>query len=464
MCRSAIAATQRSLHGPRLVAYAPTEYADLDELMIKCRAEGAKSFFAEAVGCYRAGAYRAAIVATWTAVIFDYVAKLRELELVGNREATNVLESFERARQNHDVEQSLRLEREALETAVSRFDLLTPLEKLDLQRLSEDRNRCAHPSLQAIDEPYLPTAELVRCHLRNAVEHLLSRPPLQGRHAWTGIWAEISSEYFPEEAGLAEPRLRLRLSRSRPSLIRRLLIELTKALLDDSQRLGHSRLRAALLATVSMFHGEAETLFREKLPTLVSGVEDGALHLLVRYCRHNVLAWPTLGPAAQARLIDFVRKTDEIWALSDALRVQALSDVVFQRPLDDSILVATVQADPSERLLDELVRRFEEEQNFATFRDLRPAIRNSIVSSKLSDMQMKRLIGAITKNSELRGYGGFHGVLQEIFGATRERAAQLRSEWIEVYSSLHSPIDVRSIREVYPDFPERESPDVASSV
>ena len=66
--------------------------ADLDELILRCRDERARSYIAEAVGCYRATAYRSAIVATWAAVCYDILDKLRELALAGDKGAEEVLE------------------------------------------------------------------------------------------------------------------------------------------------------------------------------------------------------------------------------------------------------------------------------------------------------------------------------------------------------------------------------------
>ena len=57
--------------------------ADLDELILSCRSAAARGYMAEAVACYRAGAQRASIVATWTAVLFDFIDKLRELRWLG---------------------------------------------------------------------------------------------------------------------------------------------------------------------------------------------------------------------------------------------------------------------------------------------------------------------------------------------------------------------------------------------
>src|SRR5450830_1042284 len=64
---------------------------DLDELILSCRDEVAKNYISEAIDCYKTGAYRAAIVAAWVAVIYDFIHKLRELELTGDKRAVQRL-------------------------------------------------------------------------------------------------------------------------------------------------------------------------------------------------------------------------------------------------------------------------------------------------------------------------------------------------------------------------------------
>lgn len=65
--------------------------ADLDELVLKCRDERAKSYIAEAVACYKVGAFRSSVVVCWIAVCFDVIDKLRELALAGDAEAEKKL-------------------------------------------------------------------------------------------------------------------------------------------------------------------------------------------------------------------------------------------------------------------------------------------------------------------------------------------------------------------------------------
>ena len=80
-----------------------------------------------------------------------------------------------------------------------KYEFISPIERKDLERLHEDRSLCAHPSMHSMGEPFHPTPELARCHLRNAITHLLQHPPVQGKAALQHIWDTIKSEYFPED-------------------------------------------------------------------------------------------------------------------------------------------------------------------------------------------------------------------------------------------------------------------------
>jgi hypothetical protein len=94
---------------------------DLAELVLKCRDQRAKTYIAEAVSCYQGGAYRAAIVATWIAVTYDIIEKLRELTLAGDNEAVRITEEIETNRVSGNVKKSLDLERSLLDVARDKF-------------------------------------------------------------------------------------------------------------------------------------------------------------------------------------------------------------------------------------------------------------------------------------------------------------------------------------------------------
>jgi len=77
--------------------------ADLDELVLRCRDNVARTHIEEALANYRVGAYRSCIVSTWIAVVYDYIHKLRDLDLSGDKLAKQKLEEFEDVCRKHDV-------------------------------------------------------------------------------------------------------------------------------------------------------------------------------------------------------------------------------------------------------------------------------------------------------------------------------------------------------------------------
>jgi hypothetical protein len=133
---------------------------DIETLALRCRSDQSRTYIAEAVICYRSGAYRATIVSVWTAVIFDLIDKIRELSLAGDGNAGAILQRYETYMRQMDrndpqgVKNALEFERELLSTCRDKLEFFDQQQIVDLERLREDRHRCAHPSFQRIGEPY----------------------------------------------------------------------------------------------------------------------------------------------------------------------------------------------------------------------------------------------------------------------------------------------------------------------
>ena len=134
--------------------YGHMSIVDLDELVLRCKGANAKAYLQEAVSCYRAAAYRTCIVATWIAVVFDVIDKLRELALSGDAEARTAIADVDNWQPLVDrgdanaIRKSLEFERNVIGLADQKFGFFEPNQVTDLERLREDRNRCAHPTYQ----------------------------------------------------------------------------------------------------------------------------------------------------------------------------------------------------------------------------------------------------------------------------------------------------------------------------
>lgn len=251
--------------------------ADLDELVLRCRDERAKAYIGEAVACYRAGAYRAAIISTWIAVAFDIIDKIRELSFAGDKAAEELTERFDAITRDNDLTRALQFERDLLTNARDRFELISAQEFLDLERLQQDRHRCAHPSRTAAMEIFTPSAELARAHIRSAVDHLLQHEPAQGKAAFESILKTVESEYFPVKRKQALAVLtKTPLRRARASLVRNLVIVLMKSFLKDRKADPDRwrRRREALMCIKTMYPDLWAQTIRQNLSPFVRSLDS----------------------------------------------------------------------------------------------------------------------------------------------------------------------------------------------
>lgn len=283
--------------------------SDLDELILRCRTTQAKLYISEAVACYRAGAFRACIVATWVAIVFDFIHKLRELEISGDNNAKQKLMEFEQIHQADDLKGSMLFEREMLSLAKNDFELISQQEFEDLSRLHADRHRCAHPSMNSSEDVYQPSGELARYHLRNAVTHLLQNPPLQGRAALARLCQEVESPYFPvdNEAALLYFSSGV-LSHPRNVLVRNFVIVLIKQLLlGNLDSNGAKRYFAALTAVRKMHYSITELTFYEKINDIARSVPDDQLVKVFLFLQNSSDVWRFLKDDVKSKLIEYVK-------------------------------------------------------------------------------------------------------------------------------------------------------------
>lgn len=307
---------------------------DLDELILKCRDQKARDYIREAVGSYRAGSYRSAIVATWIAVCFDLIGKFRELALAGDKEAEKRVQELDEINRTSELQRALRFEKDIVELAF-KMEMISPIEKVDLSRLQEDRNRCAHPSINSDGERYSPPAELVRLHINCAVNHLLMHEPAQGKFALDRLCAQIGSQYFP---GNAKDALKVLengpLRRARPSLPRNLTIVLIKDLLKGSgDYLQNIRRVHALEAIHSMHNAQYTAAMHEHLPAQIAKLDDSELNLAIQALPKIKDAWQNLDYTQKDRLTRYVRDIPEkdIDELAEALEYSPLKDAALKR-------------------------------------------------------------------------------------------------------------------------------------
>ncbi|MCP1489435.1 hypothetical protein J3D48_005748 [Pseudomonas fluorescens] len=343
---------------------------DLDELVLKCRDEKAKSYIKEAVSCYRAGAFRSAIVSTWVAVAFDIIDKLKDLALAGDKPAEIQIAEFEKARVNGDISLSLKFERELLKNARDQSELISHTEFTDLERLQQDRNRCAHPSMTIDGEIFNPSAELARMHIRSAVEHLLQHPAAQGKYALELLLAEVDSGYFPTELDKALVALKNSpMFRGRATLIRSFIVVLLKKFIRTEMSPKERERNLTALKAVEVMHKEVyDDTMANTLSGLIRGLEPVYLYRVWPLLTKLSDGWELLDIDVQQKVGAFVEDLPEALfsTLDSLLNFPPLSGFANKRiaRADRTELALNLFSVPSKTVIDRVIELLGSSANF----------------------------------------------------------------------------------------------------
>lgn len=382
---------------------------DLDSLVVACRTEQARAYVGEAVACYRAGAYRSCIIATWIAVLYDLLSKFRELELSGDARAKQIVEQFEDIQRQNDVARAQKFESGILDVARNEFELLTFQEERDLERLRVDRHRCAHPTINSsVDELYSPPPELARYHLRTAVTALLAQQPRQGKAALDRLIRDVNSTLFPMKMAEAKQSLQHSpLANPREVLVRNfvqyLLGELiTKPLQhEDARRKG-----AALRAVVNIHPDHAERGLKKHVNSGIGGLENEHLDKAVRFLWEMPQAWQHLDAQQRHRLDSFVKTLPPNSAsptVAFALQVEGLHGAAVTRIASATILELEKLVAGSPR--PEFVPRAAELlENAGSYDAANVTIKKILLplAPVADEPSVKRLLTAVKNNAQVR--------------------------------------------------------------
>jgi len=283
---------------------------DVEVLAERVRSAAAKSFIEEAVRCYKVGAYRSCIVATWIALIHDFVDKFRELALAGDASAVQLVSEFDQIQARRDTAGALKFEREVLDLAKSSYELISEQEYVDLRRLFEDRNRFSHPNLNQDSDVLDASAEVARAHLRNAVEHVLERPPVQGKSALASIRATVDSEYFPRGVQDAVVALSATpLVRAKKAVVREFFLGCLTSLLRENLNTDQFERRLAAAFACRQLHGAVvDAVVNEKASTIFDQVDDAQLGYLIVVVSKEPYLLSKVSAGVRIKLKEFVKR------------------------------------------------------------------------------------------------------------------------------------------------------------
>lgn len=293
-------------------------FVDLDILLVRIRNPQSRVHFLDAVKAYKAGALRGALTSAWVAVVYDLIAKYRELAALGDASAAAFLNSWDNATTSGDVAKLLQLERNIIEDATTGTQVVNHIARTQLRRLREDRHLCAHPAFSAEADLFEPSPELVRLHLVNAVDLVLSQEPLQGKALFDLFDVDVQSLGFPaghdQILDYVEHRY---LARVRAQNVRNFGMVLAKSLIRGvPARWGalHDQIASSLVAV------------RDRAPHAWQDVSTAIVRIL-----------DASDPADRPRVISFIAAFPDFWPM-----LQPPTQTALQATIENAVDVPEV--------------------------------------------------------------------------------------------------------------------------
>ncbi|HFL2259954.1 hypothetical protein [Legionella pneumophila] len=213
-----------------------TNSTDLDELSLQIRNFYVKKYIIEAINSYRGGSYRASIISTWIAVCVDVIEKIKELAEENDGQAKELKSDLDSIKSD-DFKKMLSFEKEILNYAHDRLELISLIEKVHLERLYQDRNICAHPTFITDGEQFNPSPELAKSYIVQAAQYLLIHRPTVGKVVLEKTIELIWGQTFPDDDERAYILLSSEhyLKKAKDSVIRNLLLCLLKKFFSNEE-------------------------------------------------------------------------------------------------------------------------------------------------------------------------------------------------------------------------------------
>lgn len=418
--------------------------ADLEELVQTVRDRNSREYIGEAAANYTSGCLRSAISATWVAVTYDIISKIRELSLQGDAQARVFTERVDKAislRVVNPVESKKQLqaiEGELLTQAHEAFEFLTDHDLHDMERLRDDRHLCAHPAFAGEDYLFQPTPELVRMHIVHAISALLRHPPVQGKSALKRFKNDLLSSSFPTTQTTVSEFLDERyLKHIKIGLIGNIVSVLLKAIVKQSEQdlIGKETAMAMSLIAVQRRHGaECAERMRQELPRLCDGCVDGELSRVMRLFRVDRRVWSWLGKATLIRITELVKgyafDVATIDGMASCLEIDELRPLVASRAATFNVSQKhdLYSRNPNPIFIEDAVAQYSRAGSYREAEELFEALIRPFISVCRSE-HIVAILSAAAGNSQIYCARDTRIQMVDLFERTIDLLADTKSSW-----------------------------------
>lgn len=291
------------------------QLTDLDELLFDVKNNNSKEYLREAIISYRAGAYRAAITSTWIAICVDVIQKILELANAGDLEAVK-LEARLHGINPNDVSSMLTFEKDILRIAQEDLEIISLIERNQLERIQLDRNICAHPTFSPDGIQFIPKSELARAYIVMAGDYLLCVNPVKGKIILDTIFNFINSNSFPEDEAKIFETLKsdFYLGRVKESVYRNLFILILKRIFRNDELVSEELLKKmtyTLSAIEKLNNGIYNIVSKEKFIPLITDASDVNFERLYIILYYKPELWNLTDSAIKNRLEQLLKSMNE---------------------------------------------------------------------------------------------------------------------------------------------------------
>ncbi|QWA30520.1 hypothetical protein [Pseudomonas sp. RC3H12] len=394
-------------------------FVDLDILVTRIRNPASKRYFLDSVKAYKAGALRGSLTSLWVALAYDLIAKYREISAQGDAAATLFVKQWDAATAAGNISKLLTLEADILDHATDTTQVIDPIAKRHLQRMRDDRHLCAHPAFSAEAELFEPSPELVRLHLVNVIDCVLSREPRQGKAIYDIFSLDVQSTGFPAAPDQIYEYVDQRyLKRIKTPNVQNFGTILGKSLLKGvpSEWEAHQQKIAHTLIALRDRVPDAWPDIRSAILRLIDSAEPASRPRAISLLAAFPAFWSQLEPSTQTVLVETAANFDPAntpdYRTLAGVSVPALRQGLLRviQDMSDTHLEQAISASPITELWERAVSSYSDS---GSFRGSEIRFRNLLApfSGRLNRSQLELLLGALMGNSQCWNAAATEGLL-----------------------------------------------------
>ena len=421
---------------------------DLDELLENIRDARSQEYISEAIRCYRAGAYRSAIITTWVAVCIDIIEKIKELSNEGDKGAKPLKQKFDKLTENNKTS-LLEQEKFLLKYAYNDLAIITNNESKLLQRIKDDRNLCAHPNFLDDGQSIQITAEVARYHIVSACNALLYHPPIRGKILIEKIQKIVAEKSFPTNPEKALDMLKSEhyLDNAQDSVFRNLTIVFLKQIFQGNRSLEIKapRLSSALQAISELNPDIYKKTLKEILGAQLSNMTDARLKrvFLLPYLWSHIEApiqKKIIGLIPTLSVDDIIKyklnfSAESVFAINTALIKKVKQ---FNHPEKIQIIECYPIKEFKGIAIDIFINSYSFAGAYTNGRDCLLPLAQYFDAKNLKEILDGTLRNSRWRINQILNAGGMNEIFSSLFNETKQNIPEYSDIWSEFWNAISS--------------------------